>query len=74
MNIIEEMCKTNSFCIQPTPCKYCCGYAENILGNPNGYTRWCCKQAEEDVELERDEKDILRLIRRGYMIGPRDHD
>jgi hypothetical protein len=54
-------------------CKYCgghyCGrHTEMIPGNPNVYTKWCCEQAKEDVEVALDKKDISRLLGRGYRV------
>jgi hypothetical protein len=50
-------------------CKHCGGVSEIISGNPNSYTKWCCKQAKEDVELKLDKKAIDRLRSRGYTVS-----
>lgn len=49
-------------------CEHCGGTTEVIPGNPNSYTKWCCDQAREDVEVEADKKAISRLKARGYQV------
>lgn len=57
-----------SLTLGPPKCKYCGGITEVIAGNPNGYTKYCCDQAHEDVEEEIDKKAISRLKSRGYQV------
>lgn len=65
----DEICRNLNIAITKAfSCKHCGGISEITPGNPNGYTKWCCDQAKEDIELERDKKDISRLESRGYQV------